>query len=123
MGVFQGFSAFVGEPFFIFYGRMKKKYIALVVVFSFLLLLPFTVQSVVDIRGEKRFRSLDIFKDLVYQPFVREKALNSHAQNLKAHWAVVVKGVKEGREADAETLEPVFSAISDLENAAVAGNS
>ncbi|MCF0216966.1 MAG: hypothetical protein HUK21_10905 [Fibrobacteraceae bacterium] len=102
---------------------MKKKYIALVVVFSFLLLLPFTVQSVVDIRGEKRFRSLDIFKDLVYQPFVREKALNSHAQNLKAHWAVVVKGVKEGREADAETLEPVVSAISDLENAALAVNS
>ena len=54
---------------------MKKIYIFFVVVFAVLLLLPFSVQTVADLRGEKRFVSLDIFKDIVYTPFVRESRM------------------------------------------------
>ena len=44
-----------------YFYAVKKLYIIFVVVFAILLLLPFTVQTVVDLRGEKRFVILDIF--------------------------------------------------------------
>ena len=61
---------------------MKKTYVAIIALFSLLLLLPFTVQTVADLRGEKRFISLDIFKDVVYTPFVRESALSAGSKDV-----------------------------------------
>ena len=61
---------------------MKKLYIAFVVVFAVMLLLPFSAQTIADLRGEKRFVSLDIFKDVVYTPFKRESKMAESAAKL-----------------------------------------
>lgn len=100
---------------------MNKKYIAFIVFFAMLLLLPFTVQTVVDLRGEKRFVSVDIFKDAVYTPFKRESSLNQGAAKLENAWRDARESIAGGKEA-AESLEPVISALSDLEAIALTVN-
>lgn len=100
---------------------MNKKYIALVVVFALLLLLPFSVQTVADLRGEKRFLSFDIFKDVVYTPFKRGFAISNAADSLNARWRSAREAIAAGSETG-EALEPVISAVSDLEAAVLAVN-
>ena len=93
---------------------MNKKYVAIVVLFGVLLLLPFTVQAVADLQGEKRFVSLDIFKDIVYTPFVRESNMAAGAAKLDSAWRSAREAIAAGTEAG-EALEPVIGALSDLE--------
>ena len=93
---------------------MNKKYIIPVVIFSILLLLPFGVQAVADLRGEKRFQPFDIFKDVVYTPIVREKKVAAAADSLDVKWRVAREAIAAGTET-ADALEPVVSALSDLE--------
>lgn len=100
---------------------MNKKYIAIVVLFGILLLLPFTVQAVADLRGDKRFVSLDIFKDVVYTPFVRESNLSAGAMHLDSVWRAARESIAAGTEAG-EALEPVIGALSDLEAVALTVN-
>ena len=100
---------------------MNKKYIAIVVLFALLLLLPFTVQAVADLRGEKRFVSFDIFKDVVYTPFVRESNLSAGAMRLDSLWRGAREAIAAGSEAG-EALEPVIGALSDLEAVALTVN-
>ena len=101
---------------------MKKLYIAFVVVFSVMLLLPFSVQTIADLRGEKRFVSLDIFKDVVYTPFVRESKMAASAAKLNDAWFAARESIAGGGEVG-ESLEPVVGALSDLEAAALSVNS
>ena len=100
---------------------MNKKYVALVVLFGLLLLLPFTVQTVADLRGEKRFVSLDIFKDVVYTPFVRESNMAASAMHLDSTWRDAREAIAGGAET-ADALEPVIGALSDLEAVALTVN-
>ena len=101
---------------------MKKIYIAFVVVFAVLLLLPFSVQTVADLRGEKRFVSLDIFKDLVYTPFARESRMAASAEKLSDAWLAARESIAGGADVG-ESLENVTGALSDLEAAALSVNS
>ena len=101
---------------------MKKLYIAFIVVFAVLLLLPFTVQTVADLRGEKRFVSLDIFKDVVYTPFKRESEMAESAAKLNDAWFAARESIAGGAEVS-ESLEGVVSVLSDLEAAALTVNS
>ena len=100
---------------------MNKKYIALVVVFGLLLLLPFTVQTVADLRGEKRFLCFDIFKDVVYTPFKRGAAISNAADSLNVRWRTARETIAAGGETG-EALEPVIGAVSDLEAVVLAVN-
>lgn len=100
---------------------MNKKYVALVVLFGLLLLLPFTVQTVADLRGEKRFVSLDIFKDVLYTPFVRESNMTAGAAKLDSAWRSAREAIAGGAET-ADALEPVIGALSDLEAVALTVN-
>ena len=100
---------------------MNKKYIIPVAIFSILLLLPFGVQAVVDLRGEKRFQPFDIFKDVVYTPIVREKNVAALADSLDAKWRAARESIAAGGETS-DALEPVVSALSDLEAAVLAVN-
>ena len=100
---------------------MNKKYITIVVIFALLLLLPFTVQAVADLRGDKRFVSLDIFKDVVYTPFVRESNLSAGAMRLDSAWRSARESIAAGTEAG-EAMEPVIGALSDLEAVALTVN-
>ena len=100
---------------------MNKKYIIPVVIFSILLLLPFGVQAVADLRGEKRFQPFDIFKDVVYTPIVREKKVAAVADSLDVKWRAAREAIAAGAEA-ADALEPVVSALSDLEAAVLSVN-
>ncbi|MBR6854796.1 MAG: hypothetical protein IKN03_05310 [Fibrobacter sp.] len=100
---------------------MNKKYIIPVVIFSILLLLPFGVQAVADLRGEKRFQPFDIFKDVVYTPIVREKKVATVADSLDVKWRAAREAIAAGAEA-ADALEPVVSALSDLEAAVLSVN-
>ena len=100
---------------------MKKIYVAIVVLFGVLLLLPFTVQAVADLQGEKRFVSLDIFKDIVYTPFVRESNMAAGAAKLDSAWRSAREAIAAGTEAG-EALEPVIGALSDLEAVALTVN-
>ena len=100
---------------------MKKIYVAIVVLFALLLLLPFTVQTVADLQGEKRFVSLDIFKDIVYTPFVRESNMAAGAAKLDSAWRAAREAIAGGTET-ADALEPVIGALSDLEAVALTVN-
>ena len=100
---------------------MNKKYIIPVVIFSILLLLPFGVQAVADLRGEKRFQPFDIFKDVVYTPIVREKKVAAAADSLDVKWRAAREAIAAGTET-ADALEPVVSALSDLEAAVLSVN-
>ena len=93
---------------------MKKLYIFFVVVFAIMLLLPFSVQTVADLRSEKRFVSLDIFKDIVYTPFVRESRMVESSAKLNDAWFAARESIAGGGEVG-ESLEGVVSALSDLE--------
>ena len=100
----------------IFYlSDVQKKYVILVVFFGILLLTPFGVQTIDDIRGEKRFVSLDIFKDVVYTPFVRESNIAAGALKLDSAWRTARESIAGGAETS-EALEPVVGALSDLES-------
>ena len=100
---------------------MNKKYIIPVVIFSILLLLPFGVQAVADLRGEKRFLPFDIFKDVVYTPIVREKKVAAAADSLDVKWRAAREAIAAGAEV-ADALEPVTSSLSDLEAAVLSVN-
>lgn len=100
---------------------MNKKYVAIVVLFGILLLLPFTVQAVADLRGDKRFVSFDIFKDIVYTPFVRESNMTAGAMRLDSAWRAARESIAGGAET-ADALEPVIGALSDLEAVALTVN-
>ena len=100
---------------------MKKLYIFFVVVFAIMLLLPFSVQTVADLRGEKRFVSLDIFKDIVYTPFVRESRMVESSAKLNDAWFAARESIAGGGEVG-ESLEGVVSALSDLEAVALSVN-
>lgn len=100
---------------------MKKIYVVFVVVFALLLLLPFSVQTVVDMRGDKRFVSIDIFKDLFYTPLARESQLTKNAERLRTAWHAARESVAGGGDM-AESLEPVIGALSDLESVALTVN-
>ena len=100
---------------------MNKKYVAIVVLFALLLLLPFTVQAVADLRGEKRFVSLDIFKDVVYTPFVRESNMAAGAAKLDSAWRSARESIAAGSEWG-RALEQVIGALSDLEAVALTVN-
>ena len=106
---------------FCIFHLVNKKYIAIVVLFALLLLLPFTVQAVADLRGEKRFVSFDIFKDVVYTPFVRESNLSVGAMRLDSLWRGAREAIAAGSEAG-EALEPVIGALSALEAVALTVN-
>ena len=99
----------------------NKKYLIPVIVFSVLLLVPFGVQTVVDLRGEKRFQPFDIFKDVVYTPIVREKKVAALADSLDAKWRAAREAIAAGAET-ADALETVVSALSDLEAAVLTVN-
>ena len=86
-----------------------------------LLLLPFGVQAVADLRGEKRFQPFDIFKDVVYTPIVREKKVAALADSLDAKWRAARESIAAGGETS-DALEPVVSALSDLEAAVLTVN-
>ncbi len=101
---------------------MKKLYIAFVVVFAVILLLPFSAQTIADLRGEKRFVSLDIFKDVVYTPFKRESKMAESAAKLNEAWFVARESMAGGGEVG-EALEPVVGALSDLEAVVLSVNS
>ena len=100
---------------------MKKIYLFFIVVFAVLLLLPFSVQTVADLRGEKRFVSLDIFKDVFYTPFARESKMAASAAKLNDTWFAARESMAGGSEVG-ESLESVVGALSDLEAAALAVN-
>lgn len=100
---------------------MNKKYVAIVVLFGILLLLPFTVQAVADLRGDKRFVSFDIFKDIVYTPFVRESNMTAGAMRLDSAWRSAREAIAGGAET-VDALEPVIGALSDLEAVALTVN-
>ncbi len=100
---------------------MNKKYIIPVVIFSILLLLPFGVQAVADLRGEKRFQPFDIFKDVVYTPIVREKKVAAAADSLDVKWRAAREAIAAGAEV-ADALDPVTSSLSDLEAAVLSVN-
>ncbi len=100
---------------------MNKKYVAIVVLFGILLLLPFTVQAVADLRGDKRFVSFDIFKDIVYTPFVRESNMTAGAMRLDSAWRAAREAIAGGAET-VDALEPVIGALSDLEAVALTVN-
>ena len=100
---------------------MKKVYLAIVVLFALLLLLPFTVQTVADLRGEKRFVSLDIFKDVLYTPFERESRMVKLSARLDSAWRAARESIAGGSETS-DALEPVIGALSDLEAAALTVN-
>ena len=100
---------------------MQKKFIIPIVIFSILLLLPFGVQAVADLRGEKRFQPFDIFKDVVYTPIVREKKVAAAADSLDVKWRAAREAIAAGTET-ADALEPVVSALSDLEAAVLSVN-
>lgn len=100
---------------------MNKKYIIPVVIFSILLLVPFGVQAVADLRGEKRFQPFDIFKDVVYTPIVREKKVAAAADSLDVKWRAAREAIAAGAEV-ADALEPVTSSLSDLEAAVLSVN-
>ena len=100
---------------------VNKKYIIPVVIFSILLLLPFGVQAVADLRGEKRFQPFDIFKDVVYTPIVREKKVAAAADSLDVKWRAAREAIAAGAEV-ADALEPVTSSLSDLEAAVLSVN-
>ena len=100
---------------------MNKKYIIPVVIFSILLLLPFGVQAVADLRGEKRFQPFDIFKDVVYTPIVREKKVAAAADSLDVKWRAAREAIAAGAEV-VDALEPVTSSLSDLEAAVLSVN-
>ena len=85
-----------------------------VIVFSVLLLLPFGWQAVSDLRGEKRFQPFDIFKDVVYTPFVREQKTVALTDSLKTRWQAAREAIAAGTEAS-EAIEPVVSSLSDLQ--------
>ena len=106
---------------FCIFHLVNKKYVAIVVLFALLLLLPFTVQAVADLRGEKRFVSLDIFKDVLYTPFVRESNMAAGAMRLDSLWRGAREAIAAGSEAG-EALEPVIGALSDLEAVALTVN-
>lgn len=114
------FAGSLGCQFFYIMG-VKKKYIAIVVLFALLLLLPFTVQAVADLRGEKRFVAFDIFKDVVYTPFVRESNMAAGAARLDSAWRSARESIAAGTEAG-EALEPVIGVLSDLEAVALTVN-
>ena len=101
---------------------VKKSYVFFVVIFGVLLLLPFTVQTVVDLRGDRRFLSLDIFKDSFYGPFKRESALVENAARLKDAWFAARENIAAGEGQVSGNLEPVVGALSDLEAVAFAVN-
>ncbi len=106
----------------IFYlSDVQKKYVILVVFFGILLLTPFGVQTIDDIRGEKRFVSLDIFKDVVYTPFVRESNIAAGALKLDSAWRTARESIAGGAETS-EALEPVVGALSDLESVVLTVN-
>ena len=106
----------------IFYlSDVHKKYVILVVFFGILLLTPFGVQAIDDIRGEKRFVSFDIFKDVVYTPFVRESNIASGAAKLDSAWRTARESIAGGAETS-DALEPVVSALSDLESVVLTVN-
>ena len=100
---------------------MKKIYIVFVALFALLLLLPFSVQTLADLRGEKRFVSLDIFKDVFYSPFKRESAMVAGASRLKRSWHAARESIAGGGET-ADALEPVVADLSDLETVALSVN-
>ena len=100
---------------------MQKKYVILVVFFGILLLTPFGVQAIDDIRGEKRFVSLDIFKDVVYTPFVRESNMSAGAAKLDSAWRKARESIAGGAETS-DALEPVVGALSDLESVVLTVN-
>ena len=100
---------------------MNKKYIIPVVIFSILLLLPFGVQAVADLRGEKRFQPFDIIKDAVYTPIVREKKVAAAADSLDVKWRAARESIAAGADV-ADALEPVISSLSDLEAAVLSVN-
>ncbi|WP_406537732.1 hypothetical protein [Fibrobacter sp.] len=100
---------------------MNKKYLISVIVFSVLLLVPFGVQAVADLRGEKRFQPFDIFKDVVYTPIVREKKVAAAADSLDVKWRAAREAIAAGAEV-ADALEPVVSSLSDLEAAVLSVN-
>ena len=114
------FAGSLGCQFF-YIMRVNRKYIAIVVLFGVLLLLPFTVQAVADLRGDRRFVSLDIFKDIVYTPFVRESNLAAGAARLDSAWRSAREAIAGGAET-ADALEPVIGALSDLEAVALTVN-
>ena len=86
-----------------------------------MLLLPFTVQTVVDLQGDKRFRSLDIFKDVFYTPFKRQSDLSAGALRLRESWKAARESIAAGAETS-DALEPVIGALSDLQAVALAVN-
>ncbi|WP_300188298.1 hypothetical protein [Fibrobacter sp.] len=86
------------------------------------MLLPFSVQTVADLRGEKRFVSLDIFKDIVYTPFVRESRMVDLSIKLNDAWLAARESIAGGGDVG-ESLEGVVSALSDLEAVALSVNS
>jgi len=100
---------------------VNKKYLISVIVFSVLLLVPFGVQAVADLRGEKRFQPFDIFKDVVYTPIVREKKVAAAADSLDVKWRAARESIAAGAEV-ADALEPVVSSLSDLEAAVLSVN-
>ena len=100
---------------------MQKKYVILVVFFGILLLTPFGVQAIDDIRGEKRFVSLDIFKDVVYTPFVRESNIAAGTAKLDSAWRKARESIAGGAETS-DALEPVVGALSDLESVVLTVN-
>lgn len=114
------FAGSLGCQFFYIMG-VKKKYIAIVVLFGVLLLLPFTVQTVADLRGDKRFVAFDIFKDVVYTPFVHESNMAASAMHLDSTWRTARESIAAGSET-ADALEPVIGALSDLEAVALTVN-
>jgi hypothetical protein len=112
----------VASAFFCYFSDVKKLYIAFVVVFAVMLLLPFSAQTIADLRGEKRFVSLDIFKDIVYTPFKRESKMAESAAKLNEAWFAARESMAGGGEVG-EALEPVVGALSDLEAVVLSVNS
>jgi hypothetical protein len=112
----------VASAFFCYFSDVKKLYIAFVVVFAVMLLLPFSAQTIADLRGEKRFVSLDIFKDAVYTPFKRESKMAESAAKLNEAWFAARESMAGGGEVG-EALEPVVGALSDLEAVVLSVNS
>lgn len=101
---------------------VKKSYVAVVVFFAILLLLPFSVQFVTDVRTEKRFLCFDIFKDIVYTPFVRELNIKKASDTLEVRWRAAREAIAAGDDAT-DALEPVVGALNDLESVVLTVNS
>jgi len=96
---------------------VNKKFIPFIVVFACLLLLPFTVQTVADLRADgdgPRFVSMDIFRDVFFTPFKRESRMSENATALESAWRGAREAIAAGTDA-ADALEPVIGALSDLE--------